>query len=104
MTIFKVFEFFTVNYKRRGRKKEKKRIRSVISKVSRGTRGPLAGKKEKGGSLWCTPRVIDRAGAHIGFGDSSRLPWSLRSLVLFLSTAPGYMSMCINLLCIKPRS
>lgn len=57
--------------------------RSVISKVSRGTkRGPLAGKKEEGGSVWCTPRVIDRAGAHIGFGDSSWLPWSLRCLVL----------------------
>lgn len=57
--------------------------RSVISKVSRGTkRGPLAGKKEEGGSVWCTPRVIDRAGAHIGFGDSSWLPWSLRCFVL----------------------
>lgn len=44
--------------------------------------GPLDGKKKKGGSSWCTPRVIDRAGAHIGFGDSSWLPWSLRSLVL----------------------
>ncbi|OAD60379.1 Unconventional myosin-VIIb [Eufriesea mexicana] len=73
--------------------KENERVnanRSVISKVSRGTKqGPLAGKKEKGGSLWCTPRVIDRAGAHIGFGDSSWLPWSLRSFVLSSRRCPG---------------